>query len=173
MESLVIYPQGSRQEVPPGVPDDVWLDAMRELAGLHARDEILAELDWWHPVMEYLEPSLLLRLKVQVLVWRQFTGEFPNEVACWWPVRLGRRPVCRECNYRSNKNTERCFRCGSATEPAQVPHLNEWATMNIDEQGILHCGFCGARWSPSDDGSPQLEDDRCKLCDRQLVEVTV
>ncbi len=139
MLELVIHPQGNKREVPPDVPIGYWLDEMRELASRSDRDELLAELAWTHPVMEYLEPALLVRFKVQALVWRQHTGAFPEEVAYWWPVRLGRRR-------------------------GQVPHMFKVAEAIIDTEGTLHCGFCEARWSAHHDGSPY--GIRCKLCDR-------
>ena len=167
MLDIVIHPQGNKREVPPDVPTMAWIEAMRELASLPNRDEVLAEIPWAHPVMEYLEPKLLIRLKVQALIWRWDTGEWPDEIAYWWPVRLGRRPVCIACHYRSENNTEVCDRCGGPTEPAQVPH-GEWsAECIIREDGVLVCGFCGARWSPNHDGSPH--EDRCQLCDRISV----
>ena len=153
METLVIHAQGSNKEVPPGVPQGLWIEDLRFLADLPNRDELLAELTWVHPVMEYLEPKLLLRFKVQVLIWRQYTGEFPDEVAWWWPVRFGRRR-------------------------GQVPHMSEVTEAYIDSSGTLHCGRCESRWSANHDGSPRgfqcgmcdkFHTDRCKLCDRIMV----
>jgi len=92
--------------------------------------------------MEYLEPELLIRLKIQALVWREHTGSFPDEVAYWWPVRQGRRR-------------------------SQVPSLDWFALCQIDFDGVLRCGFCGARWSANYDGSPH--EGRCKLCDRRSI----
>ena len=112
-----------------------WIEDMREIVD----DPALAEVPWVHPVMEYLDPALLRRFRAQAVVWRRYTGEWPQEVAYWWPVRLGRRY-------------------------GQVPHTTEVVEAHIDVSGTLHCGFCGTRWSANRDGSPH--DNRCKLCDR-------
>jgi len=135
MTTTIIYPQGNKREVPPDVPTGRWLNDMREIVDLPE----LADIPWVHPVMEYLDPALLRRFRAQALVWRSYTGEWPEEVAYWWPVRLGRRY-------------------------GQVPHMGEVVESHIDSGGVLHCGFCKARWSAKHDGSPHL--DRCKLCDR-------
>lgn len=164
MLEIVIAPQGNKREVPPDHPYGAWLDDLRYLAELPNRDELISNMDWYHPVMEYLEPALLIRLRIQAIVWKFHTGAYPDEVAHWWPVRLGRRPHCLSCNYRSDNNTEWCDRCGQATEPAQVPHMTDMVEANIDSSGVLHCGFCGARWSANHDGSPH--EGRCQLCDR-------
>jgi len=142
MIEITIKTLGNRREVPPGVPDGDWFEEMRGLASHPDRDELLAEIPWIHPVMEYLEPTLLVRLKIQALVWRKHTGAFPAEIAWWWPVRQGRRR-------------------------GQVPHGTWSAASIINSSGVLQCGFCGARWSPHHDGSPHA--DRCKLCDRITI----
>ena len=120
------------------MPIGLWLEEMRAIVD----DPIISEIPWIHPVMEYLEPALLRRFRAQALVWRSYTGEWPEEVAWWWPVRLGRRR-------------------------GQVPHTTEVVDSYIDSNGVLHCGFCGARWSSNYDGSPHA--DRCNLCDRLFM----
>lgn len=145
MTTVVIYPQGNKREVPPDVPIGAWLEEMRHVAAHPDLEALLTELPWAHPVMEYLEPELLMRFRIQALVWHQYTGEFPGEVAYWWPVRLGRRR-------------------------GQVPSLPWAAKARIDASGVLHCGFCGARWSANSDGTSH--PDRCKLCDRLSIVVS-
>jgi len=145
MLSITIPTRGNKREVPPGVSPGAWFDEMRELARHPDRDALLTEISWAHPVMEYLDPALLIRFQVQALVWRKHTGEFPEEVAWWWPVRLGRR-LC------------------------QVPHTTSVVEANIDSSGVLHCGYCEARWSSNYDGTPHPE--RCKLCDRLWLVVS-
>ena len=159
MTVTLIHPQGNKREVPPGVPTGLWLDDMRQIIDLPET----SELPWVHPVMEYLDPALLRRFRAQAIVWRWYTGDYPGEVAWWWPVRLGRRPVCPSCNNRQ-QNDGACTRCGTLVEPGPVPHMTEVSECYIDSSGVLHCGFCGARWSSNHDGSPHA--DRCSLCDR-------
>lgn len=137
VEPLIIAPQGNKRELPPDVPAGVWLNELREVVEIPG----LADIPWTHPVMECLSPMELMRFRAQALVWRQHTGDWPREVAWWWPVRMARRR-------------------------GDVPHLNQVVEANIDEDGTLRCGFCGASWSAAHDGSPHK--DRCKLCDRRL-----
>ena len=139
-----IAPQANKREIPEGIPPELWLDELREVV----KRNDLAEIPWTHPFMEYMNPDELARFGAQALGWRDHTGEWPTECAYWWPMRTARRR-------------------------GEMPHLNDWATFYIDDDNVLHCGFCGARWSGHEDGSPHLEDNRCKLCDRKLVEVTV
>jgi len=145
MLELVIKSVANKREVPDSLPPMAWFEEMRALAVLPDRDELLAEMAWWHPVMEFLEPVLLLRLKVQALVWRHHMGSFPDEVAYWWPVRQGRRR-------------------------GQVPSQSWAVDCRINQDGVLHCGFCSARWSAHRDGSPHAS--RCKLCDRFSIIVS-
>lgn len=171
MLEIVIAPQGNRREVPTDLPYGAWLEDLRYLADLPNRDELIAELDWYNPVMEYLEPALLIRLKIQAVVWRFHMGSFPSEVAHWWPVRLGRRHHCLSCNLRPGGGQEgSCPRCGALMEIPQVPHMTELVEARIDENGTLHCGFCGARSSANRDGSPH--PNRCNLCDRLWMVVS-
>lgn len=102
----------------------------------------LSALPFFHPVMEYLSPEELKRLRAKALVWREVEGEFPSELSWWWEVRLCRRR-------------------------GDLPYMGETTDARIDSNGVLHCGFCSARWSPSYDGSPFAS--RCKLCDRRWV----
>ncbi len=118
-----------------------WFEDMRDIVD----DPALSDLPWVHPVMEYLDSALLRRFRAQAVVWRSYTGEWPEEVAYWWPVRLGRRY-------------------------GQVPHTTEVVEARIDANGILYCGFCGARCSSNHDGSRHT--DRCKLCDRLWLVVS-
>jgi len=126
------------------VPPMVWFDEMRALVDTPD----LANMPWFHPVMELLEPELLRRFQAQAWVWFLYTGDWPKGETChddvnlWWPVRLGRRR-------------------------GQVPHGDEWTAATVDSSGVLHCGWCEARWSPNHDGSSHAA--RCKLCDRQYT----
>ena len=135
MQQLVIHPVGNKREIPAGIPPRLWLDELEVVAGYPD----LSELAWVHPVMEYLSPDELLRFRAQALVWRQYKGEWPSEVAWWWPVRLARRR-------------------------GDIPHSTQVVEAWIDRDGVLRCGFCDARWSANFDGSPH--PNRCKLCDR-------
>lgn len=146
MTATVIHEQGNKREVPTDIPPLLWFAEMRAIVDMPD----LKNIPWYHPVMELLDPALLRRFQAQVRVWHMFTGEWPKGETCWddvnlwWPVRLGRRR-------------------------GQVPHGNDWTTAHIDSSGVLHCGWCGARWSPNHDGSDF--DDICKLCDRQYMTV--
>ncbi len=135
-----IAPQGNKREIPEGIPAEEWLNELREVV----EQPDLAEIPWTHPFMEYMNPDELARFRGQALVWRRHIGGWPTECAYWWPMRTARRR-------------------------GEMPHLNAFATALIDDDGILHCGFCEARWSTNKDGSPH--PDRCKLCDRKWLEV--
>lgn len=132
---MVIAPQGNKREIPAGIPAEQWLNELREVV----EQPDLAEIPWTHPFMEYMNPDELVRFRAQALVWRQHTGEWPTECAYWWPMRTARRR-------------------------GEMPHLTETASYYIDDQDVLHCGFCDARHSANNDGSPR--PNRCHLCDR-------
>ena len=130
---------GNKREVPNQLPILEWMDRVETYV---AQPDLLAELPWYDPVMEYLRPDEMLKLKAKALVWAEETGALPKDVSVWWEVRMGRRR-------------------------GDVPSTDEIAVSMIDEQSVLHCGYCKARWSANDDGSPY--PDRCKLCDRIFV----
>ena len=126
--------KGNKREVPGDLPILLWRDKVLEYAALD-----LSYIPWHHEWMEYLSPSELQRLRSKALVWHEVTGTWPEEIVWWWEVRMARRR-------------------------GDIPPTVEIAVARIDEQGVLHCGYCQARWSPDHDGTPHM--DRCKLCDR-------
>lgn len=95
---------------------------------------------WWNYIQDVQEFLEVDRLTAQVMVWKEATGEYPEDVSTWWPVRMARRQGIN-------------------------PPSEEVVPATIDGDKVLHCGFCGARWS-----YPHI--DRCKLCDRVFGEVT-
>lgn len=133
--------KGNKREIPGNLPPLLWRDMVLE----HEAIPNLRELPWYHSVMEYLSPGELMRFRAKALIWYEIEHEWPKEVSWWWEVRAARRR-------------------------GDLPHLVEIVDCRIDEEGILHCGFCAARWSSHHDGSPHA--DRCKLCDRisEIVE---
>jgi len=129
---------GNKREVPPGMPVAVWRDLVLETEG----DPALEDLPWHHEALEYLTPEELRRVRAKASIWHATVGEWPDEIAWWWEVRMARRR-------------------------GDAPHREEMALANIDENGVLVCGKCNARWSADGDGK---HPDRCKLCDvRWLV----
>lgn len=133
METTVF--KGNKREIPGNLPTILWRDMVLE----YTRIPNLEELPWYLPVMEYLSPDELNRVRAKALVWHEINHEWPSELAYWWEVRMARRR-------------------------GDVPHMNIVVEARIDESGVLHCGFCDARWSSDHDGTPH--PDRCKLCDR-------
>lgn len=129
--------KGNKREVPPDLPILVWRDMVLEVEQLSG----LQLIGWFHPVMEFLSPAELKRIRAKALVWRHHTGEWPEDISVWWEVRLARRR-------------------------GDIPHKNEFVLSGIDESGVLHCGRCEARWSADDEGS---HPDRCKLCDVRWI----
>jgi len=128
--------KGNKREIPGNMPPLLWYEKVQEYM---AAPELRADLAYFHPVMELLPPEDLLRLKAQVLIWYDVTDRYPDDISVWWPVRMARRR-------------------------GDIPHTEEVTEAWIGEDGVLHCGFCKARWSPHHDGSPHA--DRCGLCDR-------
>ena len=129
MRTLVL----NKRELPSDIPPMDWDDRVKTW---EARPEALAGV--YHSLLEYLTPSEANRLRAQMVVWVEETGEAPNDVNTWWPVRMARRR-------------------------GDVPHTNEVVIGTVDGEGVMHCGNCGARWSD--------RPERCKLCDRLLMEV--
>jgi len=119
---------GNKREVPPGLPISEWWD--RVLA-LEEREDLSA-LPWYDNRMEFLSPDELRRIRAKALVWREETGEWPPEIAWWWEIR-------------------------NARKRGDLPHGATIATVRVID-GVTHCGYCGARWSPP-------APDRCPLCD--------
>ncbi len=113
---MVTVVQGNRREVPGGMPPTLWHEKVLEYEG-----EPFV-LPWYDPVCELLPPAALARLRAKVRVWVEVTGELPEDVDCWWEVRVGRRE-------------------------GYVPLPGRVVTAHYDEAGVLHCGHCKARWS--------------------------
>lgn len=128
--------KGNRREVPGNLPPLLWADKVDEYAGSR-----WMEVPFYVPEMEYLDLQEFRRVKAKALIWWEITGEWPSEIAWWWEVRNARRR-------------------------GALPHTNETAPTVVDEDGVLHCGFCEARWS-----FPY--PDRCKLCDRVLEDAPI
>jgi len=124
---------GNKREIPGDIPITFWWEKILEYEALPD----LAQIPWTHPVMEYLPPEELNRIRAKALIWREVTGEWPRDVAVWWEVRLARRRGDLPPSYLVSIST-------------------------IDEEGTLHCGNCKARWSAAYDGTPH--NPRCKLC---------
>jgi hypothetical protein len=136
----VLEPQirANKREVPPGMIPQEWWDKFHELA---LREDIL-EVPFWHPSFEFLTPEELCRVKAKALVWREAAGEWPEEIGWWMELRKAR--------YRGD-----------------LPLSGRLTPASFDEEGVLHCGRCEARWSPHHDGTPQSL--YCKLCDSVLT----
>jgi len=130
---------GNKREVPADMPVTLWAD---QVDAYVANPELMSALAWFEPVLEYLTPAELIRMRAKALVWREQTGAYPTDVCTWWEVRLGRRR-------------------------GDIPHTSRRAVGHVDDDGTLHCGYCGARWSANYDGSSHA--DRCSLCDHITV----
>lgn len=132
---------GNKREVPPDMPVLFWRDLVLET-------ENLSELHlgtWYHSAMESLNPGELRRIRAKALVWRNTTGDWPDDISCWWEIRMARRR-------------------------GDLPHSEETATATIDEDGVLVCGKCGARWSAAfEDGD---HPERCTLCDAGWIVIS-
>lgn len=111
--------KGNWREVPGDIPPGLWMDKIEEY---REDPDRLAEVAFFDPVMEELTPADLVDLKARLLVWFEVTGEYPTDIAVWWPVRQARNR-------------------------GELP-LNGETTVTIDDAGVLHCGHCAARWSP-------------------------
>jgi hypothetical protein len=129
---------GNKREIPGDVPVMLWRDNVLELAG----NPGILGLPWFHPWLEMLTPDELARMKAKAFIWRDVTGEWPKEIAWWWEIRMARRR-------------------------GDILHMEAQTTAVIDHNGVLHCGYCEAKWSSNHDGSPH--PGRCKLCDRIWV----
>jgi len=132
--------KGNKREIPGDLPVALWHEKVLE----YEQRPGLSELPWYSSEMECLTPRELNRLRAKALVWRGETGQWPEEIAWWWEVRMARRR-------------------------GDIPAMDEIVEARIDANGLLHCGKCDARWSANYDGTPH--PDRCKLCDRLWVVV--
>jgi hypothetical protein len=129
--------KGDKREVPGDLPILYWWDRVAEVQAMD-----LSFLPWHHEWLEYLTTEEIQRTKAKALVWREVEGDWPDEVVWWWEIRMARRR-------------------------GDIPHISDVVEAQIDEDGVLHCGYCKARWSANFDGTPH--PDRCKLCDRTWV----
>lgn len=128
--------KANKREIPGNIPPGLWFEKVRE----YEVSPRLAHLPFYDPAMEYLAPHELARLKAKALIWWEITGALPTDITYWWEVRQARKR-------------------------GDVPHITRIVDAMIDEDGTLHCGHCGARWSvPNDD------QERCKLCDTIIGE---
>ena len=131
---------GNKREVPGNLPVGYWCEWVLEVA---AEPGVLGA-PWFHPWLEFLTPAELRVVKAKAVIWHEVTGEWPEEIAWWWEIRMARRR-------------------------GDIGHEDWAATAAIDAQGVLRCGMCGARWSANYDGTPHA--DRCSLCDRRTMVV--
>lgn len=129
---------GNKREIPGDLPVMLWRDRVLELAG----DPEILGIPWFHPWLEMLTPEELAKMKAKAFIWRDVTGDWPDEIAWWWEIRMARRR-------------------------GDILHMADRAAAVIDLEGVLHCGYCDAKWSANHNGSPHM--DRCKLCDRLWV----
>ena len=133
--------KGNKREVPGGMPPFLWFERRRKV---EATVE-LGELPFYHDVMEYLSPAELRRFRAKYVVWVEVVGKVPDDYSCWWEVRQARKR-------------------------RDLPWPEKVVASQVDAQGVLHCGGCGARWSPSFDGGDF--PDRCKLCGAIMRQVS-
>ena len=126
----------NKREIPPDVPPMVWWEKVNEYQATRA----FTNLPWYDSQLEYLPPDSIDRVRAKALVWWELTGNLPTDITCWWEIR-------------------------SARKNGELPLTNEVVDAHIDEAGILHCGYCKARWSANRDGTGHA--DRCfNLCGR-------
>lgn len=111
--------KGNRREIPGNIPPGVWWNKIMEYMDTEGA---LDDLAFYDSAMELLPPVRLRRLKAQVRIWREVTGEYPDDISVWWPIRQARKE-------------------------GQIPWPDESAESEIDADGVLHCGKCAARWS--------------------------
>lgn len=130
--------KANKREVPPSMPVGAWWDIVAE----YAESDWVDAIPWFSPELELVSPAEARRLRAKAVVWFEVTGEWPEDIAWWWEVRMARR-----------RN--------------DIPHTDEMALATITADGTLVCGKCGARWSANRDGGSH--PTRCKLCDRSWL----
>jgi len=128
--------KANKREIPGNLPPGVWANKIGEY---RSQPDLLVKIPWHHQDLEYLSPLGLARTRAKALIWFEVTGEWPTDIAHWGDIR-----IAREAGY--------------------LPHTTERVMGHIDDDGTLHCGHCGARWT---DPHP----DRCKLCDRRITPI--
>ena len=126
----------NKRELPPDIPPMAWWMKVNE----YQESKAFAFLPWYDSQLEYLRPEELDRVRAKALVWLEITGNLPKDITCWWEIR-------------------------NARKRGELPLSDEVVDARIDENGVLHCGHCAARWSSNSDGTPH--GDRCfNLCGR-------
>ena len=116
------------------MPQGAWAAEVREIA----EEGWLSDIPFYDPAMESLTPEELARFRAKAFIWRRETGEWPEETAWIWELRMARRR-------------------------GDLGHTTEVTEARIDSDGVLTCGFCHARGSADRQGH---HAGRCKLCDR-------
>lgn len=129
---MITVIKGNKREVPPMLPPLVWWEQVME-----AEASDLSWMLWYDPLLEYLPPDDLQRVRAKARVWLLAMGEYPRDINCWWEIRQGRK--------------------------ARIIPLRDKGTVGaIQDDGVLICQECKARWSAQHDGSDHA--NRCKLC---------
>ena len=123
--------KGNKREIPGELPPLEWWE---RVTWYYERNDF-SSLYWHDPVLEYLTPDEVRRIRAKAMAWIEVTRETPCDIATWWEVRKARRR-------------------------GDAPHTAERAIATIDDDEVLHCGHCGARWSD--------RPERCSLCDRVI-----
>jgi len=123
--------KANRREVPPDLPPGVWWDKVDEY-----EMKGVGLRYWYNNAFEALTPEQLSRVKAKGAVWYEYTGTYPDDIAVWWEIRQARKE-------------------GLLALTDEI--VDGW----VDDDGVLHCGCCGARWSD--------RPERCKLCGRLIA----
>ena len=126
---------GNKRELPGGIPILAWWE---KVAG-YEHSTAIDNIPWFDPLLEYLTPEAMRRIKAKALVWHDIRGEWPTDITCWWEVRQGRKA-------------------------GYVPWSTTLVDARVDEEGTLHCGNCKARGTPSIGDVEERYPTGCKLC---------
>jgi hypothetical protein len=130
---MVAVVKGNRREIPGNLPPLLWWEKIEE----YRTDPRTRSLRFFDPRMEVLSPDELARVRAKALIWWEVTDELPNDISTWWEIRMARRR-------------------------GDLPSVERQFGAIISEDGILHCGYCDARWSFDQDGNYGITI--CKLC---------
>jgi len=118
---------GNKTEVPGGMPILAWVDRVRDY-------EVEMECD---------------RFTAKLHVWREVTGDWPEDVSTWWEIRQARKR-------------------------GEIEHTTETTPATVDGEGIVYCGYCRARWSSRDDRcglcDRVFEYDEEMMAENKLIE---
>ena len=143
--------KGNKCEIPGGMPIGMFMLKVRE----YHHDPLTAQLPFFQPVMEYLDPRRLLVVRAKARVWLEVTGRYPgvDDVNKFWEVRIARRegqvPLRTDAALAYIGCTDR-------------DHWDDQEKCECQNKNILTCGECGSRYSPHHDGTHDIE--RCNLC---------